>query len=393
MNIQQAFKSLDVFALTGITGHFIGKHGIGKSSIIKQYSALRDYTYVEIRVGLMADAGDLTGIQEFVKCKLSGKNLGTEHVLPTWFMQGVSEIGEAAKSGKKVLIFLDEINRGHKDILQAIFELILDYSLKGVKLAPGSMVVAASNPPTDDYSVLDFTDAAFTDRMCHIMLEPTIPEFLSYAQASGMDSGLYEFLREHTHHIEEIGKPYALDFVKPSRRSYFRADAVIKACEKLNVQEVELELLCGLVGFEAAKAMTSFRETHIKSIKAVEVLNSYSVNEAVRNTVTKAIEKGRGDMLGTLNEDLVALLEKMEGLTQLQADNLADLVHDLPIELAYALAIKLTSNGQNRAIMSIDGKTPGLYAHEKFVARINYIKEERLKIKALSEKTTKAKKK
>jgi hypothetical protein len=398
MNFKQAKLAMKVLRAAKITPHFIGRHGIGKSAGVYQFGAEENMEVVEIRVGLMADAGDLTGIQEFLKCLETGKAYATKHVLPDWFMKAVADVENAGASDRGVIIFIDELNRGHKDLLQAIFELVYDRSLKGVKMRDNCFIVAASNPPTDDYAVLDFSDSAFEDRFCHIKLEPTHDEFIQFGKTfGGMENSVLDFLIEHPQLLETEGKPFNLDFVTPSRRSWDRLSKVLKIIEtNPEFKEVELELMFGIVGEKAALAYRTFRDTYIKSIKAADVLNSYGQMPAVRDSVVKAIEKGRTDMLGTLNEELAALIEKMDGLTSVQADNLADLVHDLPVEHAYALTLKLTSSGTNKAIMNIDGKTPGLYAHQKFVKRIEYIREQRMAVKKQAEeakKATKGKKK
>lgn len=386
MNIRQAKLALTYLLKSGITPHFIGRHGIGKSAIFYQWAKENDYTVREIRVGLMADAGDLVGIQEFVKHKVSGEVHSTRHVLPDWFMEAVADIENAAteiKDGKKVLIFIDELNRGHKDLLQAIFELVYDHSLKGVKIGKMCGVGAASNPPTDDYAVLDFADSAFQDRFCHIKLEPTLEEWVTYGKASSMENSVVDFISEYPQMLEMEGKPFDLDFVTPSRRSWERVSKIIQAGTP---PEIELELVTGIVGMKAALAYRTFRESYIKSIKAEDVLNSYSQLPAVRESVLKAIEKTKTDMLGTLVEELGGLFKKMEGLTQIQADNLGELIHDLPAEHAYALVLVATSSECQRTTMLIDGKSPGLYNHKRFVERVEYIKQKRMEVKEVAKK-------
>jgi hypothetical protein len=398
MNFKQAKLAMKVLFAAGITPHFIGRHGIGKSAGVYQFAAENDYEVAEIRVGLMADAGDLVGIQEFLKCEQTGQAYATKHILPDWFMKAVSDVQNAAASGKGVIIFIDELNRGHKDLLQAIFELVYDKSLKGVKMRDNCHVVAASNPPTDDYAVLDFADSAFQDRFCHIKLEPSVDEFIQFGKTLGqMENSVVDFIAEYPQMLETEGAPFSLDFVSPSRRSWDRLSKILKVIDSNpEFKEVELELMFGIVGEKAALAYRTFRDSYIKSIKAQDVLDNYSKIAAVRDSVTNAINKGRTDMMGTLTEELTDIVKKLEGLTQDQADNLTDLVHDLPIEHAYALALKLTSSDVSKSIMKIDGVSPGLYGHEKFVSRIGYIKEQRMAIKAQAEeakKKTKSKKK
>lgn len=400
MNIKQAFLAMDACFAANITPHFIGLHGIGKSAIVYQYAAKRGYRIEEIRVGLMADAGDLVGIQEFVKDLKTGQAVSTKHILPSWFMEAVVKVQAAAESQEPVIIFVDELNRGHKDLLQAIFELVYDRSLKGVKMREGCQVVAASNPPTGDYQVLDFNDSAFQDRFVHIKLEPTAEEFIAYGRTdNNIEAAVLDFVSEYNQMLENKDlESFSMDFVKPSRRSWDRVSKIIRAKPS---QEIELELFMGIVGTKAALAFQTFRETYFKSLKADVVLNDYA---KVRKDILSAIDKGRVDMLGTLREELDQLLKGMTKLTMEQADNIAELITDLPAEHAFSVALMVKGNQQ--CAMNIENfdtakmctvqdypelKNPeklGLFAHDKFVKRINIVKAARDLIKADSTTAT-----
>lgn len=393
MNIAQAFLAMDACFAADITPHFIGLHGIGKSAMVYQYAESRGYRVEEIRVGLMADAGDLVGIQEFVKDLKSGEAVSTKHILPSWFMEAVVKVEKSAKAQTPVIIFIDELNRGHKDLLQAIFELVYDRSLKGTKMRKGCQVVAASNPPTGNYQVLDFNDSAFQDRFCHIKLEPSVEEWLKYARETQPQSAIADFIAENPLLLEDKNlEAFDLSFVKPSRRSNIR----IALLEKTKPNpEIELELYMGIIGLTPALAYMKFRETNYKSIKADVALNDYA---AVKKDVLSAIAKDRKDSLGTLVEEIGALLATMDKLTMNQADNLAELTEDLPAESQFALALVVKSNQQ--CTMNIENfdtakmcsvtdypnlQNPeklGMFAHKSFVKTISYVRKQRDIIKA-----------
>lgn len=386
MNIKQAQIAIEYCRRARITPHFIGKHGIGKSAMVYQWAAANGYEVAEIRVGQMADAGDLIGLQEFIKDQKTGEAFSTRHILPDWFMK-------ATKPGAKVVIFIDELNRGAKDLLQAIFELVYDLSLKGTKISEESFIVAASNPPTENYAVLDFSDSAFSDRFCHIKLEPTHEEFLAYCRKVAPTSSMADFIQDYPQMLEDKDlKDFDLDFVKPSRRSNIR----ITMLEAVKAPaEIELELFMGIVGFEAANTYLKYRETNFKSIRGEDVLNNY---KKVSKDVKSAVKKGRSDLLGTVNQELDQLFKNMTSLTQQQAENLADFGSDLSAEHAYALGIIVKNNSHcTLNISDVDEKTLmkkdkdgnpvanaaklGLFAHKRFVERVFGIKFKRDEIK------------
>jgi MoxR-like ATPase len=167
MKVTELKAALTAVFSIGRTPNIIGLHGTGKSSVVYQWAAENGYKVSERRLGQMADAGDLIGLQEFIRDTKTGNATHTKHVLPDWFPRE-----------ENTIVFLDEVNRAHKDLLQAVFELVYDKSLAGVKLPKNCHVVAASNPATDDYAVLDFSDSAFQDRFVHIQFTPTKEEWL-----------------------------------------------------------------------------------------------------------------------------------------------------------------------------------------------------------------------
>lgn len=406
MNHTQLPLAIEVLAEAEITPHIIGEAGIGKSQGVYQFGDRIDAHVVEVRVGLMADAGDLVGIQEFIRCLNTGEALSTRHVLPDWFMKAVVETTQAGESQKRVILFFDELTRGHKDLLQACFELVYDRALKGTKVRQGTIIVAASNPTTDDYAgSMEFSDDAFQDRFCHIKLEPTVDEWVQFSKKTGVDMSIIDFIGEYPQMLDKDHKPWSLDFVNPSRRSWSRLHKVLSIIEKKGPEykEIELELMIGIVGEKAALAYRKFRESYIKSIKAVDVLESYTINPMVKKSVTDAVEKGRVDMIAQMTDELFPEIAKHKTLTQLQADNIAALVADLPVESAYAIAQKITTTGAEhseacRNIVDPDNSkylsgTPSLWTHKVLVERIEKIRTARMKVKAQAEAAKKSTKK
>ena len=303
-------------------------------------------------------------------------------------MKAVAQLTNAGEKVRRVIIFIDELNRGHKDLLQAIFELVYDRSLKGVKMAKGCQVVAASNPPTGNYSVLDFDDSAFQDRFVHIKLEPSQEGFISWGREQNNKTGttnvegvVLDFVTEIKGMLENNDlEDFNLDFIKPSPRSWDRVSKILRAEPDA---EIELELIMGIVGMKAAIAFKEFRQTYFKSLKPELALNDY---KKIKKNVLAAAKSDRADMLGNLNTELDQMFKVMTSLTPAQADNLAELIHDLPIEHAYALGTIVKDNKQatmhvpgltaKQLVAGTDGKL-GMFQHKKFVERVLLVQDKR----------------
>lgn len=339
MNITQLKQSLPFLIQSGLVPNIIGKHGIGKSSIVAQYAKDNGYSFHPFFLGQMNDTGDLLGLPEFNRDE-NGKAISTSFIHP-------------AKLPKKPrsILFFDELNRASKDLLQAIFQLALEGTIHDYTLPEDSAIIMAMNPPTDDYSVLDFADKAFADRFVHINLDPTHEEFHSYMGSRYGSSTVSDFLTQQTKLLEETDlKAVSLEFVKPSRRSWDR----LQKLENTGMPEnLFREAGMGIVGTVAMIAYSSWKETQVKILDGGEVLNNYSkVKDKYlayfKNVKTgDALEIPRTDIVSTVcssfSEELIKQLKSPKGLTADQAINTANFLLDTPIENSYATLLGLKS--------------------------------------------------
>lgn len=335
MNIAQAKKALEYAFKVNRTLNLIGKHGIGKSSIVYQAAAELGYEVIEIRLGQMADAGDLIGLQEFIRNPDTGHAFATRHVLPEWF--------PAAK--KKMILFLDELNRAPKDIQQGIFELVYDKRLKGVAIGEDCHVVAACNPATEDYSVMDFNDSAFQDRFIHVMLQPTVQEFLAYGRQVDASPCVVDFIQNYPKMLENQDlADFDLGFVKPSRRSWMAVSDLRKMIPE-NEKDLFLEMVMGIVGREAAIAYKSFAETYVSVVTAKEILEDYS---KVKAKHLRLMEQGRLDIVANILDDFQKEFStrgnEEKGMVLSEAKNLIAFMRELTPEQKFALAVIIRDN-------------------------------------------------
>jgi hypothetical protein len=338
MNITQLKESLPFIIQAGLVPNIIGKHGIGKSSVVAQYAKDNGYSFHPFFLGQMSDTGDLLGLPEFERDS-TGKALSTNFIHP-------------AKLPKKPrsILFFDELNRASKDLLQAIFQLALEGTIHDYSLPEDSAIIMAMNPATDDYSVLDFADKAFADRFVHINLDPSHEEFHSYMNSRYSKSTVSSFLQQQTKLLEDedLNAVY-LDFVKPSRRSWDR----LQKLENTKMPEnLFREAGMGIVGAAAMIAYSSWRENQIKILDGMEIIEDYPKvrNEYIgyfKNPETgEALELPRTDIVSTICsnfKDVLSAKLKEGSLTAAQAQNVVNFLLDSPIENAYATLLPFKS--------------------------------------------------
>jgi len=336
LNITQLKTAIPFLVKSGLVPNIIGKHGIGKSSVIAQYAKENGYSFHPFFLGQLNDTGDLLGLPEFDRDK-AGRATGTRFIHP-----------EKLPRNPRSILFFDELNRASKDLLQAIFQLALEGTIHDYTLPADSAIIMAMNPATDDYSVLDFADKAFADRFVHINLDPTHEEFHSYMKSRYGASGISDFLRQQTKLLEESDvQPVTLDFVKPSRRSWDR----LQKLENTGMPEdLFREAGMGIVGTAAMVAYSSWKETQVTILNGAEILDKYEEVKPkfkayfVNPTTGAPVENLRTDIISSIcanvSEEFVARL-KDKTITEGQAKNIASFLLDLPVENCYATLLPL----------------------------------------------------
>jgi MoxR-like ATPase len=106
----------------------VAKHGVGKSSVVKQVTEDLDIGFFDVRLS-QCEVGDIKGLPY-----LDEENSQTKFFKPQWWPKDPASKG---------VLFFDELNRASKDVLQAVFEICLDRRLDGEALPDGWRVVAA----------------------------------------------------------------------------------------------------------------------------------------------------------------------------------------------------------------------------------------------------------
>ncbi len=305
-----------------------GDHGIGKSQSVYQIADHFKLKMVERRLSQMSE-GDMIGLP-----KVEGGV--TKFLPPDWYMQACTE---------PVLLFLDELNRATPEVMQAAFQIVLDRTLNGHVLHPGTRIFAAIN--TNGKYQVNEMDPALLDRFWVTDLEPTDEDWFAWAQgeiettddATGkvtkrprIHSVVTDFVKKHpktlwTGNVEN-GQ------VAPSPRSWDRLDLIFKAAGNLMDQDVQADrvaqqsvysLAVGMVGLEVARQVVDYVKTLDRQVTALDILDNMDKN--------KAKIEALGQEKWNICIDKVAEHLKEKIITKKQAENLGKFVEILPDEL------------------------------------------------------------
>jgi hypothetical protein len=333
-----------------------GNHGIGKSQIVKQAAAKLGIPCIDFRLS-QNDVGDLKGMPFHV-------NGRTVFAPPEFFplkeadaielkeFLGLTNDISKGRFGDKGILFLDEINRANREVQQAAFELVLDRRLNLRALPDGWRVVSAINSEDDIYSV-NSLDPAFLSRFFKIDLEPTVEEWLTWAESSGVHPVIVEFIRKNDTLLdptkEQLIEASTKGVVKlHDRRAYHKFsntihkmvadyEAGLESKDPLAKDTAQVNWMfmvaSGYLGTIASAQFKNFLETDYQALDANAILNKWS--EEVEARLKNVVEIGRIPELSGYNEGLLAYIRKniKDKLNTTQAKNLARYFTLMPNEL------------------------------------------------------------
>lgn len=336
MNIKDMKKSLDYLFEASITPFLWGHAGIGKTETVKQYAKEKGYKFFAMYLGAMSDVGDILGLASFVKDE-NGSEVATTFATPIWLKETIDYCEANPDSG--AIIFLDEFNRARRDILNGMFSLALDKTFHNVKLPKNCHIIAAGNPPTDEYYVTDVNDTALMARFAHIKLEPTFNEWMKYAKNAQFESTLISFLQEQPNLLEDSKSEFTLP-IKVDRRSYERVNRLFK----VNTPPALLrQLMAGIIGVERMVAYEAHLKNMDKPLTGEEVLNLSAAHLEKLKVWSDGRDVKASLVSATCDNVYSAVTEPTMRVdfTEAEAENFTVFLDTLPRESSYALMKKL----------------------------------------------------
>ncbi len=221
-----------------------GRHGIGKSELIRTCYTAMGLAVEGFFLGQMSDPGDLIGLMH--KDETSGRSV---FLPPYWW----------PAANQPIVLFLDELNRARPEILQAVFDLALNRRLAGKSLPPGSRVVAAINHG-DEYQLTEL-DPALLSRFNLYEFTPTVEDWLVWGKNQALDGRVLDFIQANPLHLD--GAKTRDDLVgysdlnkTPDRRAWVRVARFMATVNDL--QNLHTKAIAGMVGTAAAVALQQY---------------------------------------------------------------------------------------------------------------------------------------
>ena len=323
-----------------------GRHGIGKSTVVYQYAAQQNMEVVERRASQMTE-GDLVGLPSI-------EADSTRFNPPDWFK---------AACDRPVVLFLDEVDRATLEVRQGIFELTDSRKLNGHKLHDDTLIFAAVNGGEHgaQYQVGEM-DPAELDRWTVFDIEPSVEDWLAWANDSGISQEIFNFINQNRTHLEHTDD-FEPNKVYPSRRSWERLDQCLSQAGLLEDASPALfNLTSAFVGFEAAVAFNDFIQNYDRQVSTDDIL--------IKGDFSKLADFGINDHTAIIDKFEAEETFKEE-LEQDQIDNLARYFIMLPSEVAMKLWTVMGKGEVNNTVKLHKTDVDGESVSKHFVKMIN----------------------
>jgi MoxR-like ATPase len=366
MNIKDLKDSLPYLAKAELTPFIWGRAGIGKTTAVKQWCKEQGYKFSSLYLGTQSDLGDILGLAEFVDNGDGSKS--TVFAIPQWIQHTIEYCKQNPNSG--AVIFLDEFNRGRKDILSGMFSLALDKTFHTLRLPPNCYLIAAGNPPTEDYQVTDVDETALMARFVHIKLEPSVEEWVTYAKDTLIESSLVNFIQEQPKLLEADSKDFQLP-VKVDRRAYEKVSNLMKLGVPSHLLD---QLMTGIIGIERTVAYNRYLKSQDKVLTAKEVLKGNKLETVVKWSNPENVQ---ASFLNVTCDNIKEYFQKLDTDKKVLKDeekiNLLEFLKTIPKDISYAFIdvtgkLRLDSFIEFQSDKVVEDGICELYASAKAIA-------------------------
>lgn len=266
MNFTDACKSVELVLATGDVPLLVGETGIGKTSLAMEIAHKNNWSLIVIDGNLLKEGeiGGLPTIAAYTKINQKGKKVEEKTTIYA-IHHKLRDIDKEIAKGKKVFLFIDEINRCEHAVQQELMNLILNREINGYILGKDVKVAAAMNPSnTSDYQAIDM-DAAQENRFVWLYMEPDYMQWLSWAADSGIENKVMEFISTFPEYLYQTNE----DDISATPRSYERISRLYNLYKQQKdsiPRAVFFNVIRGNVGKVIAEEFLHFVESDYRPI-------------------------------------------------------------------------------------------------------------------------------
>lgn len=121
-------------------------------------------------------------------------------------------------------LFLDEVNGASHEVQRAFYSLIHERRVGDYRLPPGSIIIAAGNR-LQDAAIVRPLSSALINRMVHVQLRASFPDWLAWAQGTNIHPLVLDYLRARPDHLS-VAPPKTEEPFSTPRSWHMLSDAL-----------------------------------------------------------------------------------------------------------------------------------------------------------------------
>lgn len=234
--------------------------GQTKSSTINSLAHDLGYAMFDVRLS-DKEASDLGGIPTPVERTFNGEVQSVLDYLANARLPWAHLYGD----NFKCVLFLDEVDRTSRDVLNAALQLLLDRGINGFKLPKTCRVIAAGNGSSDTDTTR--LNQAVVTRLCHFYVDTHGPKALdhwaAWAMEEGIDNALIGYARFRPDIFGGVRHEY-MEQQSPNPRTFTWASKAATLCDSIglpDIEEISDAIVFGLVGQQAGLEYNAYRAT------------------------------------------------------------------------------------------------------------------------------------
>ena len=340
-------KIMSVGEIPLLVGHF----GVGKTDLIREIANETGRKLVILILSQM-EPGDLIGLPARGEDK-------TVFLKPDWWPED-----------DETILLLDEINRAHRSIRNAIMQLLVDKRIHNHVLPEGVWIAAAMNPPDDEYDQAELiTDPAFISRFFVLEINPDPEEWVNWAKESGVHESVRKFIHSYPEFLSSSRSVSIRADLKPSPRSWYKLGRVFSVLSGDEIRDYGYTLAAGIIGPEAAKVFydSYLANSNIPSAEKI-LLEGLTIDlkgvDDYNSLIVRMI-----DFLSSMDDEkIMGYMDKVSKISE----NIFEMSKKLPKESFYALMRYIVDESEKSGMRGkfFDSLLSELMKHDELVEMV-----------------------
>lgn len=323
MNFKEVERFIPMIFQTNLRPCLLGHTGIGKTEFWKQFTAKHGLDLIIIHVAQL-EPSDFVGLY---RINDDGR---TSNCPPSWlpYKEGgrreveinASSMEEAAQileegaftNPNGGVIFLDEVNRAHEDMRQALYQFLQDGQIHTYKLPQGHEtevnslglpkgkyhIACAANPSSEGYETYEF-DPALMNRLAWVNFTPSFEDTRGYLESKYGRNPVLSWV-DSDKGLIDFGEEFKIDGLLYSPRMTENHIILYHASRKEG-KEFRRKVFETIMQKEKVQSFMAYLE-EIEYINFKDVMNGVAGDK--RKKLDTLLKENRMDILSTICNDL-----------------------------------------------------------------------------------------